>query len=268
MTIHYIHRDGNDFKIRANEANDTFYVHTDGGEGGTPGVVQSFSYVGDTSTSCNSSTPISYNWTPPAYDGGSPITGYALRRIATVNNNTIDGPVQGFPDAVLDNFGDACAGGDFGSQPTILGNITSIQIDGWACGYYSFQIAAINANGIGLYYPTEESDLLTFTRGWTDVGSNVVTATVDSTINVNYVSSPDGCGPTQINYQNTSGNLYDWNNSTLQSTYTGFSQGTAQFTKPATAGWYYVRIWETWTDYTTQCQTEKVGCLITPFYVS
>jgi hypothetical protein len=236
----------------------------------TPGVVQSFTYAGSTETSCNSSNTITYTWTAPADDGGSSITGYSLRRIGNGRNNTIGGPIIGDPSAYFNSFRINCAESLIANNqnPITIANINGTVIEDWSCGYYSFQIAAINANGTGVYYPSGESDLLTVNRGYTSVGNDVISVDVEvATIDVTYISSSGGCGPSQINYQNTSGNLYDWETDSLESTYSQFSQGTAQFTKPATAGWYYVRIWETWTDYTNNCQRERAGCITFPFYV-
>jgi len=234
----------------------------------TPGVVQGFSYAGSTQTPCSSSNSITFIWTAPADDGGSPITGYSIRRIGNSKNSTIDAAMRGDPNIIFGYFRTSCAEAEIGDNPTTVGNINGAVIEDWECGYYSFQIAAINANGTGVYYPSEESDLLTINRGYTGVGNDVLSATVEpATIDVTYISSSGGCGPAQINYQNTSGNLYDWQTDAIQSTYSQFSQGTAQFTRPATAGWYYVQIWETWTDYTNNCQIGRNGCITLPFYV-
>jgi hypothetical protein len=265
MTTHRVHDENGNFYLRKDGSN--FYVYSEGpGPGGTPGLVRNFSYIGDPGIECSSTTAINFSWNAPLDNGGSAITGYSLRRIGVVADPSNTGSLYyGDPDTVETGFYNPCGGGDGGSNPITIGNVTSIEIEDWSCGVYSFQIAAINANGTGNYTPSDDSpSWATLNVGWTDVGADNFTISIaPDSITATYPTST-GCFP---NYQNTSGTLYTYQGTTV-STYTGFSQGSLTFTRPATAGWYYVgNVVETWTDYSTTCTVPKAGCHPRRFYV-
>jgi len=268
MTIHRVHDEGGNFYIRKDGSN--FYLYSEGaGPGGTPGLVRNFSYQGDSDFVCSSTTAINFNWNAPLDDGGSPITGYSLRRIATVSNPASTTSLYyGDPDTILDFFYSPCGGGNTGSNPITVGNVTSLEIEDWSCGVYSFQIAAINANGTGNYTPIELDGVMgVLYLGWTDVGADNIEVSVGaSTIDVTYISDNEDCTGFD-NYQNTSGTLYSYEGSVV-STYSSYSPGTLTFTRPST-GWYYIgNVIETWTNYSTNCEVRKDGCFPRRFYVS
>jgi hypothetical protein len=277
MIAHRLHDENGNFLIR--KEGDSFYLHTDGGGGGsgTPGLVQSFFYLGNTPLECvGGSGNINFTWSAPYDNGGSPITGYSLRRIEVVSDPASTEPGgywSGNSDVVETSFYYPCPDDvipdDFDySNPITVGNITSTGILDWQCGYYSFQIAAINVNGTGEYTPTNsdfDNVMGIENLGWTRVGTDNLTISVGATIDVS-IDDSLVCGVGK-NYQNTSGNLYDVG-ATLVSTYSSFSEGSLQFANPG-SGWYYVaNVYETCTDYTNSNQQRRDGCLIVPFYVS
>lgn len=266
MTTHRVHDDNGNFYLRKEGSN--FYVYSEGaGPGGTPGLVRNFTYIGDPGLACSSTTAINFNWSAPLDDGGSSITGYSLRRIGVVTNpSSTDSYYAGDPSVIPNDFYNGCvAGPPAGNNPLTVGNVTSLEIENWQCGVYSFQIAAINANGTGNYTPIQLDGVMgVLGVGWTDVGADNFNISVGTgSITVTY---PTGSG-CLANYQNTSGTLYTYQGASV-STYSGFSQGSLTFTRPTT-GWYYVdNVVETWTDYSTTCEVEKGGCTPRLFYVS
>lgn len=268
MSTHRAHDENGDFFIR--KSGNSFFLFTDGtaGSGTVPGAPQSFTFSGGSPTQCSSTTSVSFNWSAPYDNGGSPITGYAIRQVAVYfDDSQTTSPWISVPTTVLSNFKEPCTGGSDEGSPLVIGNITSLDIDNYACGYYAYQIAAINANGTGVFVPDAGS---VNNVHYTDVGDdNISYSVTGSNINVTYISNQGDCSYT--NYQNTSGNLYSYDGSgpgSVVSTYSSYSPGTLSFTKPGTAGWYYADVYETWTDYTNSCTEKRSGCLIQPIYVS
>jgi hypothetical protein len=297
MANHYLYRDGSNFKIRGSLNKDIFYVHTSGVTigvpTGIPGLVQSFSYFGSNDATCNIGNSINFFWTDPSEDeGGNTITSYAIRRIGVnfvgVDNEDPDGIPGSFPTAwsgnpqiipsdfyqTLQYGGPWCAGDppintDL-DNPVPIGNINSISIDGWACGIYSFQIAAINASGTGNWYPTEQdfANGLGVNFGATQVGSDEKAVSISGgLITATYTSNPGDCSPSHINFQSVSGDLWKFGG-TKVNTYLGFTPGTVTFSTGGLQGWYYINITEFYTDYSTTCADSKNGCIIEPFYVT
>lgn len=268
MPTHRVHDNNGSFFVR--KSGDSFFLFTDEtiGGGTVPGAPQSFTFTGDNPAQCSSTTSIGFSWSAPYDNGGSPITGYVIRRVSVYfDDSQTMSPWISYPPILLSNFKELCTGGSDEGSPLVVGNVTSLEIDNYACGYYAYQIAAINANGTGVFIPDSgSSENINYTRVGDDSINYSLTA---SNVNISYSSDQGGCQYT--NYQNTSGNLYSYNGTgagTKVATYSSYSPGTLSFTKPATTGWYYADVYETWTDYLNNCTEKRSGCLIMPIYIS
>ena len=258
MADHTVYRDGNgDFFIRASGTNDFFVHTTDGGGGGgsAPGAVSSFTVTKNIANDTNPCTPnnsFTFDWTAPSSDGGSTTTGYKLRRLFADWNGSAF--VPGVPTSTFD---EPCGTGASLSNPYDVGNVLTYTHNDWACEYYYFQVAAVNANGTGPY--TTSSAVIS--QGDVSYSYNVS----GGTINIYYTSNQGGCA--YSNFQSVTAKLFSWGTTTqVGSTYNAYTPGSVTFTQPA-AGSYYVEIDETWTDYTNNCTEERQGCLRTPIIV-
>ena len=260
MPDHKVYRDENgDFLIRASGTNN-FFVHTaesvgggGGGGGSVPGVITTFnlSTYSTLDTECLVFNSIVFDWDAPVDNGGSPITGYAIRTYLAQWDDFNKTYVAG---GLAFHFDWPCGGGP-GSEnnPILLGNVTTYEHSNWACYRYFFDIAAVNANGIGPY--STKKSIVVGNKGY----SHTLT---DSNLNITYTSTQGDC--LYSNYQNTTVRLRDTNN-TLVSTYSGYSPGTATLTRPD-SGWYKIEIEETWTDYTNSCIESRNGCLENQYF--
>lgn len=305
----FLHNPGNqNFRILQKNGNIFVYASGDmsmyppdsGGGGGptpppvssgsAPGAISSFSTsIASTYPSgggCVSTNGITLNWGTPADDGGSTITGYVIRRIPVsfigVNTNASGIPdgyasnYVGDPNGTLPaNFNEPCTGSAT-SNPVSLGVVNTYQQLDYGCSNepYAYQIAAVNANGTGTWYPSSNWRLSTEGVGWNNVGSSGVGGNAldievggvyGNTVTINYTSTNLPECPNTVNFQNISGKLYSYPSMTLVSTYTGYTQGTLTFTKPG-AGWYVVEMTEAWTTYTGTCFKEVNGCFLQRFY--
>lgn len=285
MTSHYIYVDvSGNLRIASNGSNTQFYVYTPGGEGGSgvPGAVTTFTISADGDTTCGSSTDINFSWGAPSDVGGSSITGYVIRQIVTqwvgVTGQATSVPAGyvspwyantsvSLPGSLIS----VCGGGGSGNNPQNVGNTLATTVSNVACGTYGYQIAAVNSQGTGTWYPSTTEGLSTVGVGIARVGSDLMgTPSVGaSNITLSYISAYNPECPSHTNFQNVSGTLYTWDGSygNIVSTYTGFSAGSVSFTKPAGSGWYAIKLTETWTNYSTTCTKTYDGCLVEPFYV-
>lgn len=262
MPDHKVYRDENgDYLIRASGTNNFFVHTTDGGGGGgsTPGLVSSFTVTADfinNTSPCTPSNSFTFDWTAPSSDGGSPITGYKLRRLSADWNGS--NFVAGIPSLEFDY---PCGSLANLPNPFDVGNVLTYTHNDWACDYYYFDVAAVNANGTGPY-KTSASVISQGSAGYeyTIGGGN---------INISYFSYQGNCP--YVNFQAVTAKLYAWGGSNspanqVGSTYTAYTPGSVTFTQPA-AGTYFVEIEETWTDYTNSCSEDRHGCLRSPIKV-
>lgn len=284
----YVYKDGsNNFRVRGNVGNTLFYVYTPGGGGGggsgVPGAVGNFTISTNGGSTCGPSSEINFNWTAPSDVGGSSITGYVIRQLVTQWIGTSGqatsvpvgyvspwyaNPSVSLPGSLIN----VCGGGGSGTNPQNVGNTLSLNTSNVSCGTYGYQIAAVNSQGTGTWYPSTTEGLSTLGVGVGRVGSDEMgTPSVGaSNVTVSYTSSNNPDCPSHTNFQSVSGTLYTWdgNYGSIVSTYTGYSAGTASFTKPAGSGWYAIKLTESWTDYSTTCTKTYDGCLVEPFYVN
>lgn len=294
MANHYLYRDGSgNFKVRGNVSNTQFYVYTPGGGGtpegsGTPGPVADFMY-GSVGESACTDNDLNFSWTAPLDDGGSPITGYVIRRIGTnwINNTVYFSGVPQVLGFDADEFLVLCDNAPAQAvtpiNPLVLGNTTSVNFSGVACGYYSYQIAAINVNGTGTYYPFTANDLYTVGIGYVQVGPRGynVTNLGEGSIEINYSSSiyndyndvqicANGStfgGVTSKLYE--FGVFFDWDGTgpdpNIVDSYSSSDPANAGkvFYDGQSPGMYYATIEETW--YTPEyqaCTIQKHACTV------
>lgn len=290
MANHYVYRDGlGNFKIRGNANNTEFYVYTSGatvsppGDGGTPGPVASFMYSSIGNTACVDND-LSFSWSAPLDDGGSPITGYVIRRIYTAwINDTVY--FSGYPAVIsFDELFELCFNTPAQEvapiNPLVLGNINSVDFSGVACGPYSYQIAAVNVNGTGTYYPFTAMDLTTVGLGWIQAGSRGYTVTNlgEGSIEINYPSNIyNGYGDQICNPGSTFGGVtsnlyefgvfYDWDGTgpdpNIVDSYSSSDSINAGkvFFDGQSPGIYYATIEETWySEEYQECKVQKHVC--------
>lgn len=285
MPDHKVYRDENgDYLIRASGLND-FFIHTvDNAEppeesGSVPGAVASFSYFNNVApgtdyTSCTN-TNLTFNWTPPLDNGGSAITRYEIR---SIGNTFVDHNYWSGDPSVLNYYALQMCSGSNVTSPLILGpNDTSFNAGAVRCDIYSFQIAAVNAHGTGVYYPNTSSDLLFPNRGFATVPNNRGYSYLnlgEGSVEISYDSS--SCSPDYPLWVSNSGDLYLYDSvnpagSSKVDTDVNFDEINAGklFFSGHTPGYYIVRIWETWAqEEGPSCTVHKNSCLELPFPIT
>lgn len=293
MPTHRLHDENGNFYIRKDGSN--FYLNTfgTGGGNGTPGPVASFMYSSIGNSACVDND-LSFSWSAPLDDGGSAVTGYVIRRIGSEwINDTVywsgDPTNTGYS---INEFLVLCDNAPAQEvtpiNPLVLGNITSVDFSGVACGYYSYQIAAVNVNGTGTYYPFTAMDLYTGGLGWTQVGPRGYTVTNlgEGSIRINYPSNiynayndAEVCA-TGSTFGGVTSNLYefgvfyDWDGTgpdpNIVDSYSSSDPINAGkvFYDGQSPGIYYATIEETWyTPEYQECKVQKHACTV-PFEIT
>lgn len=293
MIIHRVHDEGGNFYIRKDGSD--FYLNTFGigGGSGTPGAVASFSYATTAEGACTDNN-LNFNWAAPLDDGGSAVTGYVIRRIGTewINDTVYFSGDPTITNFTSNEFLELCAGAPAQEvtpiNPLVLGNITSVDFSGVACGYYSYQIAAVNINGTGTYYPSTAMDLYTTGLGWAQVGPRGFTVTNlgEGSIEINYLSdifnqysNVQVCASGST-FGGVTSNLYefgsylDWDGNppdpNVVDTYSSSDPNNAGkvFFDGQSPGIYYATIEETWyTPEYQECKVQKHACTV-PFEIT
>lgn len=296
MPTYRLHDENGNFFIR--KEGDSFYLNTFGigGGSGTPGPVAGFSYSTTANSACVDND-LNFSWAAPLDDGGSAVTGYVIRRIGTEwINNTVhfsgDPTQAGY---AINEFLELCLSAPEQEvtpiNPLVLGNITSVDFSGVACGRYSYQIAAINVNGTGTYYPFTAMDLYTGGLGWAQVGPRGFTVTNrgEGSITINYPSNiynaydddAEVCAPGST-FGGVTSKLYefgvylDWDGTgpdpNIVDSYSSSDPNSAGqvFYDGQALGIYYATIEETWYDDDEEyqaCTVQKNACLV-PFEIT
>jgi hypothetical protein len=153
------------------------------------------------------------------------------------------------------------------TNPRILGNVTSYSYSGVECDYYSYEIAAINANGTGIYSNKSPTDYIA-------VGDDEITVTNlgEGSVEINYSSFSCVSGWAFVS---VSGNLHNYEDAAFSGnivdTYVDFDEnnaGTIYFNGQS-PGIYKVKIWETWSaEEEGSCTEQRHGCLEVPFEIT